>query len=52
MLFHAAALTWQSRGILLPAFTGAGKSTLTAWLLGQGFSYLTDELAFVPAGPV
>jgi hypothetical protein len=52
LLFHAAALAWQGCGILLPAFTGAGKSTLTAWLLGQGFSYLTDELAFVPAGSV
>jgi hypothetical protein len=52
LLFHAAALAWQSRGLLLPAFTGAGKSTLAAWLLGRGFSYLTDELAFVPAGSV
>jgi hypothetical protein len=52
LLFHAAALAWQGRGLLLPAFTGAGKSTLAAWLLGRGFSYLTDELAFVPAGSV
>ncbi len=50
LLFHAAALSWQGRGLLLPGATGAGKSTLTAWLLTQGFEYLTDELVFIPAG--
>ena len=50
LLFHAAALAWQGFGLLLPGTMGAGKSTLTAWLLGRGFDYLTDELVFIPLG--
>lgn len=50
LLFHAAALAWRNRGLLLPGTMGAGKSTLTAWLLGRGFDYLTDELVFIPQG--
>jgi hypothetical protein len=48
--FHAAALAWKENGVLLPGRTRSGKSTLAAWLLTQGFSYLTDELAFIPKG--
>ncbi|MFN8459219.1 MAG: hypothetical protein U0401_31980 [Anaerolineae bacterium] len=50
LLLHAASLTWQDRGLLLPGTSGAGKTALTAWLLSQGFGYLTDELVFVPWG--
>lgn len=50
LLLHAAALTWQGRGLILPGVSGTGKTTLTAWLLTQGFDYLTDELVFIPAG--
>lgn len=50
LLFHAAALAWQGQGLLLPGSTGAGKTTLTAWLLTRGFDYLTDELVFMPIG--
>lgn len=50
LLFHAAALAWHGHGLLLPGTMGAGKSTLTAWLLGRGFDYLTDELVFIPHG--
>ena len=50
LLFHAAGLSWQGRGLLLPGSIGAGKTTLTAWLLGRGFRYLTDELVYVPEG--
>lgn len=50
LLFHAAGLTWQGGGIMLPAAMTSGKSTLAAWLALQGFSYLTDELVFIPDG--
>lgn len=48
LLFHAAGLSWQGQGLILPGASGAGKTTLTAWLLTKGFGYLTDELVFVP----
>jgi hypothetical protein len=36
--------------MILPGGIGYGKSTLTAWFLHQGFTYLTDEMVFVPEG--
>jgi hypothetical protein len=52
VLFHAGALALpgEGKGWLLPGGIGAGKTTLTAWLLTRGLDYLTDELAFVPDG--
>ncbi len=50
LLFHAGGLGRQGRGLLLPGTMGAGKTTLTTWLLGRGFDYLTDELVFIPHG--
>jgi hypothetical protein len=50
LLFHAAGLVWQGKGVILPGKIGAGKTTLTVWLLAQGLDYLTDELVFVPHG--
>lgn len=50
LLFHAGGLCRQGKGLLLPGTMGAGKTTLTAWLLSRGFDYLTDELVFVPQG--
>lgn len=52
LVFHAAALGRGSQGLLLPGSIGAGKTTLTAWLLLQGYSYLTDELVYVPDGGI
>ena len=49
LVFHAAALAWEGRGLLLPGPSGSGKTTLAAWLLTQGFDYLTDELVFIPS---
>jgi hypothetical protein len=48
LVFHAAAVAWRDRGLLLPGTIGAGKTTLAAWLATQGFAYLTDELVWVP----
>ena len=46
--FHAGAVAFQEKVILLPGQSGSGKSTVSAWLAAQGFSYLTDELVFMP----
>ena len=48
LLFHAACLSWKGKGIILPAQSGHGKTTLSAWLLSHGFDYLTDELVYLP----
>ena len=53
LLFHAGALAWDGKGLLLPGPIGAGKTTLTMWLAVQGLgglTYLSDEMAFFPAG--
>ena len=49
-LFHAAALNYQGRGLLMPADSGSGKTTSAAWLTRQGFNYLSDELVFIATG--
>ncbi len=33
--------------VLMVGSPGAGKTMLTAWLIGRGFDYLTDELVFL-----
>jgi hypothetical protein len=48
LVLHAAGLAWHGQGIIFPGQTGTGKSSLAAWLLRREFSYLTDELVFVP----
>jgi hypothetical protein len=47
LLFHAGAVAKDGKALLLPGDAGAGKTTLTAWLIGRGFDYLTDELVFM-----
>jgi hypothetical protein len=47
LLFHAASLAVENGVILLPGDSGVRKSSLTVWLTGHGFQYLTDELSFV-----
>lgn len=50
LLLHAAAVCRGSRTVLMPGISGAGKSSLAAWLTSHGFDYLTDELVFIPWG--
>ncbi len=50
LTLHAAAVAWKDKGIWLPGTSGAGKSSLSAWLCTRGFSYLTDELVHYPFG--
>lgn len=44
---HAGGVRLNENGILIPGVTGAGKSSLVAWLLNQGFEYLSDEIVGV-----
>lgn len=46
---HAAAVARNGRAVLIPGQSGAGKSSLAAWLFDKGFDYLTDELVVLAA---
>lgn len=48
LIFHAATLSYQERGLLLCGKSGSGKSTLAAWLVANGYQYLTDEVTAYP----
>lgn len=41
--FHAAGVSRRGRSLLVPGSSGIGKSTLTAFLVANGFSYLGDD---------
>lgn len=45
LLFHAAALSWRDKGLIVAADSGCGKTTLTLALVRQGFKFLSDEAA-------
>jgi HprK-related kinase A len=47
LIIHAAALERGGRAAILPGPPGAGKSTLTAFLVHNGWRLLSDELALV-----
>lgn len=44
---HAGCVCRDDRCFILPGQSGNGKSTLTSWLVMNGFQYLTDELVFL-----
>jgi hypothetical protein len=44
LLLHAAGVASGNQGIILCGQSGSGKSTLAAWLIANGFDFLTDEL--------
>jgi len=44
---HAGAVYKDDSCIILPGKSGNGKSTLTSWLIMNGYQYLTDELLFL-----
>ena len=46
-VFHAGAVTYRGAGVLLPAASLHGKSTLTAALVRRGFELLSDEVGAV-----
>jgi len=46
-LIHAAALAREGKGVLIPGFTGNGKTTLSIALLSGGFKFLSDDRPFL-----
>lgn len=46
---HAAAVAKNGNAAVIPASSGAGKSTFTTWLVANNFDYLTDELILIDA---
>jgi len=47
LIIHAAAIEKDGRAAILPGPAGAGKSTLTAYLVHNGWRLLSDELALL-----
>jgi hypothetical protein len=46
-LFHAGSVSWNDRGIILPASPGLGKTTLVVKLVMLGCGFLSDEIACI-----
>ena len=44
---HAASVASGANALVIPANSGDGKSSFTAWLVANGFAYLTDELILI-----
>jgi hypothetical protein len=44
---HAGAVAHNGKAALIAGPTGVGKSSLVAWLIGNGFDYLSDEIALL-----
>lgn len=51
-ILHAGAVTLHGRAVLVAGASGTGKSSLVAWLVDRGWSYLTDEACVVDGGIV
>lgn len=44
---HAGAVAYDGRAALIAGPTGSGKSSVVAWLIANGFEYLSDEIALL-----
>ncbi len=51
-VFHGAVVKTKDRAVILSGLSGKGKSTLTAYLVQEGFTFLSDDLAILEAGNV
>ena len=49
LMLHAASARRDGRMLVFPALSGSGKTSLCAWLCGQGFEVQGDELVAVDA---
>ncbi|MFK7860935.1 MAG: PqqD family peptide modification chaperone [Granulosicoccus sp.] len=43
IIFHASAVARNGKAVLFPAVGGSGKTTLSAYLMAQGFLFLNDD---------
>jgi Glycosyl transferase family 2 len=50
LVLHAGAVASDDKGILIAGPTGAGKSSLVAWFVANGFDYLSDEVVALTDG--
>ena len=48
---HAAGLSLNGGGVLVPGSSGAGKSTLSVTLVRAGFDFLSDDTVFLSPRP-
>ena len=48
-VLRAGAVGWGDKAILVAGYPGAGASSLVAWLIENGFSYLADEIVAIAA---
>ncbi|MEM7358857.1 MAG: hypothetical protein AAF431_07165 [Pseudomonadota bacterium] len=44
---HAASVCLGENALMIPANSGAGKSSFTTWLVANGFDYISDELILI-----
>lgn len=49
VFLHAGVVSWRGKGIIMPADSFQGKTTLTAELVKQGAAYVSDEFAVLDA---
>jgi hypothetical protein len=49
LMLHAALMSKHGRGILIGGASGAGKSSLAAWLMLRGWTYHGDEQIYADA---
>ncbi len=49
IMLHASALAFGNMGVIFPASSGSGKTTIALALIAQGFQYLSDEVAVIDA---
>lgn len=49
-LIHSAVLAKDNQAVLFPAPPGSGKSTLTAFMSGNGWRLLSDEMGVIAPG--
>jgi len=45
ILVHAGVISWNGQAVVLPAYSGHGKTTLILELVRRGFKFLSDEIA-------